>query len=122
MLTRIVKDGRAWVESTEGFRFESSLGGRDDGCITYTEGDCYLQLNAFFWHDSEEDRKADLSEMSLRQLGKYFERTVTLIYAPDVLQWHNSTEAISADDRARILANIQGACKLEGLRPRFVKD
>ena len=121
MLTRIVKDGKAWVESTEGFRYEFFMWNGKDSHIVYTEGGREIVLETLFWHESKEDRQADVSQMSALQLGKYLDRTVTLIYVPDVLRWNN-TEAISPDDRTRILENIQRACELENMKPRFVKE
>jgi hypothetical protein len=122
MLTRIVNEDRAWVESIEGFRVEACMWNGNASWVVYTEGDREILLDAVFWHESKEDREAVLAHMSARHLGKYLERTVTLIRVPDVLRWHKSADVVSPDDRSRILENIQRACELENMKPRFVKE
>jgi hypothetical protein len=121
MLTRIVKDSKAWIESTDGFRCEAfSFNGKDEGII-YSEDGRDIVFDTVDWHDSKEDREADVFKMSARQLRKYCERRLTLIYVPDVLRWRATDVAISAEDCARILANIRSACELENRNIRFVK-
>jgi hypothetical protein len=122
MLTRVVENGRAWVECTEGFKVQFSMWNGNDSSLTYTEGGREIALEAIYWHDSNEDREADLSKMSDRQLTKYFERTVMLIYVPDALRWRDGGEVISSEDRARILANIRSACEFENNKPRFLRQ
>jgi hypothetical protein len=121
MLTRIVKDGKAWIESSEGFRCEAfSFNGKDEGII-YSEDGRDVVFDTVDWHDSKEDREADVSQMSARQLQRYCERTVTLVYVPDALRWRDTEVLISAEDRTRILKNIRTACELENRSIRLVK-
>ena len=122
MLTRIINNSGIWVESTEGFKVGFFMWNGNDSCLSYSEGGREFVLEAIFWHDSKEDREADLTGMTARQLEKYGERRVMLIYVPDNLRWRNSDDPIPSEDRQRILGNIRVAVEFETHKPRFLKQ
>ncbi len=118
--TRHTENG-VWIESQLGFKVLIAMGNHEDNGIFYEEGDRQLGLDACFWHDSE-DRNADLTKMTVRQLGQYFDRTVTVVQVPRVWKWFKSEEIISAEDRLRILDNVRRALEFENQKPRFVEQ
>jgi len=122
MLTRTIKDGRVCIESTEGFTVEPSFPNGNGSCVVYSEGDQTIVLDAVLWYDSAEDREANLLQMTRRQREKLFERTIMLVYVPEVLKWRKTNETISKEDRSRIFANIRAALEFDNVKPRFVRE
>jgi predicted nuclease of restriction endonuclease-like RecB superfamily len=121
MLTRVVKDV-VWVESTEGFKVGFFGFNAQDSYIVYSDAGREIRFETTYWHESKEDRQADRSKMTSREFIKYWKRAVTLIPVPDNLRWNNSDEAITIQDRQRILGNIRAALEFENEKPRFVRQ
>jgi hypothetical protein len=130
----VVADGRVWIEGPGGWRVE--FGGSPlDPEILYSEGRRLVCLDAYYWHESKEDREADTSKMSARELVEHYDRRVFQIHVPENLRWSilqtdspsesadaSGVESVSADECDRILANIELAVEFgEGKKPRFVR-
>ena len=130
----VVANGRAWVEGHGGWRVEHGCSHPADPEVLYWEGSRRVCLDAYYWNESKEDREADLIEMSSRELSGYWDRMIFRVIVPDVMRWKDmqhlapdgvfldSGEAVTPDERERILNNIQLAVEFEcGRTPQFVK-